>query len=63
MSTMRSKRGRHEGKQALTIVVGMGSRQQVEALAFVISLVMKVPSTGEKEEKQDLGRRVVAACG
>ena len=62
ISTMRAMRGRHVGKQALTRGVGMGSRQQVEALALVTSLVTKGTSTGEKEEKQDSSGRVVGGA-
>lgn len=40
------------GRQVLTRAEGMGSREQVVALAFETSLVTCVTSTGAKEERQ-----------
>ena len=41
--------GARVGRQAFTSVVGMGSREQLEALALVTSSVVRDSSTGEKE--------------
>jgi len=54
MSTMV---GHRTGRQALTRAVGMGSSEQVEALALVTSLVTWSASTGAKEERQWWGWR------
>ena len=48
MSVMRGER---VGRQAFTRAVGMGSREQVEALASEASLATWGTSTREKEEK------------
>ena len=49
MSTMM---GQMVGRAALTKAVGMGSREQVDILAFVTSLVTRRASTGEKVERR-----------
>ena len=55
MSVMK---GQRVGRQALTRAVGIGSREQVEALDSAASLATWVASTGEKEEKLQGGRSV-----
>lgn len=49
--------GQRVGRQALTSTVGMGSREQVEALALVTSFETSGTSTGEKEEREHWGLR------
>ena len=55
MSTMR---GHRAGREDFTRVVGMGSREQVEALAWETNLATEIESTGEKE-REHWGRRTV----
>ena len=59
------------GREDFTSVVGMGSRKQVEALAWETNLTTEIESTGEKEEREHWGRQTVGgsvvcvsgACG
>ena len=44
--------GQRAGRDALTRAEGMGSREQVEALALETSLATSVAFTGEKVERQ-----------
>ena len=48
---MSVKKGQRVGRQALTRTVGIGSREQVEALAAEASSATWRASTREKEEK------------
>ncbi len=41
-------------RDAITSAVGMGSREQVKALALMTSLVTRRASTGDKVERQHL---------
>ena len=43
--------GQRVGRQAFTSVVGMGSREQVEALAILTNSAVKDASTGAKKAK------------
>ena len=52
-------RGHRAGSEDFTRVVGMGSREQVEAFAWETNLATEIESTGEKEEREHWGRRTV----
>ena len=67
-------RGHRAGSEDFTRVVGMGSREQVEAFAWETNLVTEivvVDCTGEKEEREHWGKKTVGgsamcirgACG
>ena len=55
--------GERVGRQAFTSAVGMGSREQVEALALVTNSVVKVASTGVKTAKGGHAGEGAASCG
>ena len=54
MSTMR---GNGASREDFTRVVGMGSKEQVEAFAWETNFATEMESIGEKEEREHWGRQ------
>ena len=56
---MYTKRRHRASREDFTRVVGMGSREHVEAFAWETNLAAEIKSTGEREEREHWDRRTV----